>query len=273
MRAPISATGSEATRSTVVPIPWPRGAAVGDWRVVDLIGRGGTAEVWLGVAADGREAALKLVTPALRAHRNAAALVRHELDVLRAVASPHLVRPLELIEQGPRSVLVLEHLPGGDLVALAGGPVEHWLPAFRSVLAGLADLTARGLAHGDVKARNVLFGADGRARLSDLAGARQRTAPARPATAAYRVPAAATAEEADVFAAAALLYELVTGHLPYGEAGALCLEPPPTPAAIVEPRAVRLLGAAQAVLCAGGRPPCGLSYLADVIDTVGAAAR
>jgi hypothetical protein len=67
-----------------------------------------------------REAALKLVKRELRPHKSANALLRREYEVLRLVASPHLVEPYELIDCDGVAVLVLEYLPHGDLVPLVG---------------------------------------------------------------------------------------------------------------------------------------------------------
>jgi serine/threonine protein kinase len=142
------------------------------------------------------------------------------------------------------------------------------LPAFRAVVSGLAALERHGLAHGDLKARNVLFAADGSARLADLTAARPLDAPPAPATAAYAVPArrGTRARDADCFALAALLFELVTARLPYGErgasAGAEIAE-----AAVADPVAARLAAAAVEVLRATGRVR-GLSYFTDVIESV-----
>jgi eukaryotic-like serine/threonine-protein kinase len=268
MRTQALATESDA-RSSGIAVDWPKGEHLGTWRVVAPIGRGGTAEVWHAVAPDGREAALKLLKPELRRHAGANALIRHEHDLLRAVASSHLVEPYELIDCDGVAVLALEYLPHGDLVALVGAPPRQWLPAFRTVLSALVALERHGLAHGDVKARNVLFAADGSARLADLALARPLEAPAAAATAAYGPPArsGARAHEADCFALAVLLFELLTARLPYGPDGASAGGAELTPMALAEPKAAPLLAAATAALRAHGRG-LGFSYFSDVIESV-----
>ena len=249
------------------------GNVFGGWRPVALVGRGGTAEVWRAIDDEGREAALKILKPELRRHAGASKILRHEYELLRTVASPHLVVPLGLVEHDGTPALALEYLGQGDLVPLLGGHPRHWLPAFRTVLAALGDLHRRGIAHGDVKARNVLFAPDGRARVVDLTSARPLSAPASRTTAAYSTPAHAQprGRDADYFAVAALLYELLTGRLPFGAEGQqrLPLEPPTVPC--TDPGAEQLLAAAMAALRAGGRVGQGLSYFADVIESVDAA--
>src|SRR5262245_49781665 len=149
-------TQALATESESTAVDRPNGENLGNWRAVELLGSGGTAEVWRAGAPDGRQAALKLVKRELRRHTSANSLLRREHDILRLVASPHLVEPYELIECDGAAVLVLEYLPHGDLVPLVGAPPRQWLPAFSAVLAALGDLERHGLAHGDLKARNVL---------------------------------------------------------------------------------------------------------------------
>ncbi len=79
------------------------------------------------------------------------------------------------------------------------------------------------LAHRDVKARNVLFDALGRARLIDFASALPLGVAAQSGgtTAAHARPGreAIVAAADDAYAYAVLLYELFAGRLPYGPAG------------------------------------------------------
>jgi serine/threonine-protein kinase len=261
-------TESEA-RAIGTVVDWPQGESLGTWHVVAPLGRGGTAEVWHAVGSDGREAALKLAKRELRRHAAANALIRREHSVLSAVASPHLVEPYELVDHGGAAVLALEYLPHGDLVPLLGAPPPQWLAAFRAVVGALADLEQQGLAHGDVKARNVLFAADGSARLADLTSARPLDAPAVVTTAAYCLPVqgGARARDADCFAVATLLFELLTGELPYGVDGPSDggVELPREASAV--PGTETLLAAAAAALRARGRVP-GLSYFTDALESV-----
>jgi serine/threonine protein kinase len=269
MRAQPSTTGSDVAIAHVVHSLSDRGRSCGNWRPVELLGRGGTAEVWRAVTDDGREGALKILSPELRGRAGAAGLLRREHEVLAMTANrcPSIVKPLELVAGGV--ALVLEYLPGGDLVPLLGAAPRHWLGALKSVVAALTALSSEGLAHGDLKPRNVLFAADGGARVVDLTAARALDSPAGVTTAAYRVPVAVTAGEADAYALAALVYELATGRLPRGVDGTAALAEPDLAGAGADVVAAEeLLSAALRVLRAGGRLRNGFSYLADVIESV-----
>lgn len=269
MQHRVRATEFDAPASGTL-VDWPNGEILGRWRVGAPLGNGGTAEVWHAVAPDGREAALKLPKREWRRKAAANELLRREHELLLRIASAHVVEAYELIEHDGVAVLALEYLPHGDLVPLLGAPVRAWLPAFRAVVAALGELERHGLAHGDVKARNVLFAVDGTARLTDLTAARPLDAPAAATTAAYGLPAGerASAREADRFALAALLYELVMARLPYGplgaSGGAALRTDPAEPA---DPAAAPLLAAAVAALQARGRVE-GLSHFLDVIESV-----
>jgi serine/threonine protein kinase len=200
-------------------------------------------------------------------------MLRREYVLLRNLASPQVVAPLALVELDDGPAIALEYLPNGDLVSLLGMPTKHWLPAFRDLVFALTTLHDSGVAHGDVKARNVLFAADHTARLIDLTAARAVDDPVVSATAAYRLPAGThvSARAGDCFALAALLFELTSGRLPYGPEGAVRVGEIRRGACPAEPAARRLQNAAMAMLEAGGSLPQGLSYFADVIESVSAA--
>jgi serine/threonine protein kinase len=192
------------------------------WRLVERVGAGGSSEVWRALDSRGRSAALKIPRPGEHA-RDALARLEREHEALAAAQHGHVVATHGLVEHRGACALVLEYLAGGDLVALVGAAPRHWLSAARAVYAALAHLHALGLAHRDVKARNVLFDARGRAKLIDFASALPMGAAARTGgTTAAHVRSGSdsivTAAD-DAYAYAVLLYELLAGRLPYGPAG------------------------------------------------------
>jgi serine/threonine protein kinase len=214
-----------------------------------------------------------------RASYGSSARLAREHQVLATVAHRHIVATYGVIALGAGDALALEYLPGGDLVPLLGAHPRHWLEAARGVAEALAHVHANGYVHRDVKARNVLFGRDGRARLIDFASAAPRGAPARSAgtTAAHRMAAPPTARvesRDDVYAFAVLLYELLAGRLPYGVEGAGTAGAAPAaawPLGSAADRPARVL--AECVLDVLAAPDAGLSMLADVLESAAAAYR
>ncbi|CAO1947837.1 unnamed protein product [Urochloa humidicola] len=201
-------------------------------RRVRTLGRGASgAVVWL--ASDDATGQLLAVKSAAAAG-GAAAQLRREERALVGLSSPHVVPCL-----GSRAAsdgghhLFLEFAPGGSLAdaaaRCAGGRLEE--PAVRAyardVARGLAYLHGRSLAHGDVKARNVVIGGDGRARLTDFGCARpvQQFPSSSPigGTPAFMAPEVARGEEqgpaADVWALACTVIEMATGAAPWSGGG------------------------------------------------------
>jgi len=205
------------------PLPSTRELfASAGWRLLERLGAGGSSEVWLALDDRGRSVALKIPRSDVPAH-DALARLEREHEVIAAARHGHVVATHGLVEHRGACALALEYLPGGDLVALAGTEPRHWLRAARAVHDALAHLHTVGLAHRDVKARNVLFDARGRAKLIDFASALPLGSVARAGgtTAAHLRsggdPIVAAAD--DAYAYAVLLYELFAGRLPYGPSG------------------------------------------------------
>lgn len=98
--------------------------------------------------------------------------IRREFRLLASLDHPHIVKASECFEIAEDSVLVLECLSGGDMVSLAGLEARHWLGPFVDVIDALRYLHREQIVHRDLKARNVLFGGDGRARVVDFGSAR-----------------------------------------------------------------------------------------------------
>ncbi|KAJ1284966.1 hypothetical protein BS78_03G245200 [Paspalum vaginatum] len=196
-------------------------------RRVRTLGRGASgAVVWL--ASDDASGELVAVKSARAA--GAAAQLQREGRVLEGLSSPHIVPCLGArAAAGGEYQLLLEFAPGGSLADEAARRRlgDRDIAAYAADVArALAYLHARGLVHGDVKARNVVIGADGRARLTDFGCARPAAADsARPVggTPAFMAPEVARGEAqgppADVWALGCTVVEMATGRAPWGRAG------------------------------------------------------
>ena len=202
------------------PLPLSGGAlAAASLRLERRLAVGHITEIWLASGADGRPLAVKALGPDWLATPGARAVLRREYELLRSLQHPNIVAAEAFIDAPDCAALVCEYLGGGDLLSLAGFPARHWIASVREVLGALEYLHDRGFAHRDVKARNVMFDCEGRARLIDFGSAARIGAPwtQHGTTAAHRPaqpPSGRVAAAQDLYAFAVLLHELLAGRLP-----------------------------------------------------------
>jgi serine/threonine-protein kinase len=224
---------------------------VSHYEVLEPLGEGGMGVVHKGRDLRlGRLVALKFLSPALLGSPEARARFLREARSLSSLSHPNVATVYEVDEAGGVPFLAMEFLPGGTLRArirrashapIPWSDVAAWAAELAS---GLAHAHAKGIVHRDVKSSNVMFDEQGRLRLTDFGLAKAPGGPEVTATGetagtvAYMSPERLEGREADarsdLFALGVVLYEALTGLLPFrGESpatmmhGILNLEPPP----------------------------------------------
>lgn len=207
------------------------------------VGAGTVTEVWRAHNLSSRPLAIKRYRPATELASQAQWLLEREALLLSRLSHPALVGTHGVLAVGriaeadgrlsERPGLALEHLDGGDSVVLAGSHPRHWAAALRHVLEAVVHMHALGFVHGDVKARHVMFDARGRAKLIDLSsclpvGAICSAPIGTPTQQRVRDVGHRVSEDDDVFASAALVYELIAGVPPFADdAARAALQPTP----------------------------------------------
>ncbi len=138
---------------------------IGPYRLRGLLGTGGMGRVFLGAAADGQLAAVKVIRSDLAADPEFRARFRREVTVARKVNSPFTAQLLGADVDGPVPWLATAYVAGpslADAVAEAG-PLS--VGPLRELAAGLAEglcaIHAAGVVHRDLKPSNVLLAKDG----------------------------------------------------------------------------------------------------------------
>ncbi len=183
--------------------------------------------------ADGRRLAVLAVVPAAeQPPPDILDRLAHEYGLKDELDDAWAVRPLELVRERGRTVLVLED-PGGELLeGLLGQPmaVGPFLHLALGLAGAVARLHQRGLIHKDIKPAHLLVNcADGQVRLTGFGIAsrlpRQRQAPDPPAviagTLAYMAPEQtgrmnrSIDARSDLYAVGVVLYQMLTGSLPF----------------------------------------------------------
>ena len=225
---------------------WERAAALkpaavfGDYRVIEMLGSGGMADVYRALDLKlGREVALKVLPAVLTLGGERMAQLVGEAQVLASLNHPNIGSIYGLVESEDTKALVLELVEGPTLaehVARQGRlSLSEANGIATQVMLALEYAHERGVVHCDLKPANIKITPEGTVKVLDFGLARAATrilgaqsgAAARPAgsadevwgTAAYASPEQAAGKEldqrADVWSFGVLLYELLTGRRPF----------------------------------------------------------
>jgi serine/threonine protein kinase len=217
-----------------------------------LLGTGGMAQVFL--ARDrmlGRDLALKVLKEHYAKDERFVGRFWREAQSAAALNHPNVV---QIYDQGRaedgRYYIAMEYVPGGsleDLLILRRGPLDPSEAArLASQVAEALDAAhRRGIVHRDIKPQNVLIDEAGDAKVADfgiaLAASRTSTSGTNIllGTPSYMSPEQAMGErvgpESDLYSLGIVLYEMLTGTVPFAAEGALATamkhltEPPLSP--------------------------------------------
>lgn len=220
------------------------GRVIGGYRLNRLLGSGGTGAVFLGEREDSlpagdappEQAAIKVLIPPMQLSANDQAefrtRFRREAEALQQLRHPHIlsVRALGEDEATGLPYMVLPYLDGGTLATrLAAGALA--LTEASQYFAQLADALdyAHGqmVVHRDIKPANILLDRQGQVYLADFGlvklfdGTRTTltTTGQVMGTPEYMAPEQARGDQvgpaADIYSAGIVLYQMVTGRLPF----------------------------------------------------------
>jgi serine/threonine protein kinase len=208
------------------------GTAVGRHRLREKIGAGPHGVVYLASPPSGNEPllAFKLFSPEASADPEYSARCFDTAEATRRITHPGLVRVLEVGRQETRGYILMEHAADGSLEQLLEAErrlsFDRATRILRDAALGLEAALAAGLFHLNLRPSNILFGSDGRARLSDFGHGWQprlgRVLGAEdpiggpveylsPEQIEGQLPEATT----DLFALGVIYYRMLTGKLPY----------------------------------------------------------
>lgn len=248
------------------------GQALGAYRLISPIGKGGMGIVWLAERSDGRfqrRVAVKILNVAL-VGREGEERFKREGAILGKLSHPHIAKLLDagLTENG-NPYLVLEHVEGEPIDQYCNRrklDIRARVRLFLDVLDAVAHAHANLIVHRDIKPSNVLVSKDAEVKLLDfgiaklLQGEGEQAAATlltreggSPLTPEYAAPEQVTGgpvtTATDVYGLGVLFYLLLGGQHP---AGSGARSPAALFKAIVETEAPRLSAAAISIAAGAG---------------------
>ncbi len=224
------------------------GQTISHYKILEKLGEGGMGVVYKAHDKSlDRDVALKFLPRDVSSDPAEKERFCHEARAASALNHPNITTIHEISEHEGQLFIAMELVEGKTLKHL----VASELPSIKRVLdiaiqtgEGLAAAHEKGIAHRDIKSENVMVTPKGQTKVMDFGLAKVRGATrltqagSTVGTAAYMSPEQAQGEEidhrSDIFSFGVVLYELLTGKLPFkGEHQAALMysiinqEPPP----------------------------------------------
>ena len=202
------------------------------YQLGELLGRGGMGQVHVARHKSGKIVAIKRVRNTLQEDRLVVDLLGDEARLLATVSHPNVVRAVESgTDDHGRPFLVMDRAAGTPLheILATRGPMprDRLVTIAGQLFAGLAAIHAAGIVHADLKSHNVLVDDIDIVTIIDFGLARPiglADDPDAPlgmiaGTPAYMAPellgGGAATVATDIYAAGAIVYEMLTGTTPF----------------------------------------------------------
>jgi eukaryotic-like serine/threonine-protein kinase len=176
-----------------------------------------------------RDVAIKVLREQYAAHEGFDSRFEREARSAARISHPNVISVYDYGRQGHLPYIIMQFVDGPNLKEYVReeGPltVEESINFARQILDGLSAIHDEGIIHRDVKPQNVLIDDGMQAKITDFGVAFVTVDPGLTetgmavGTAAYMAPEQASGEavgpQADLYAVGVILYELLTGRLPF----------------------------------------------------------
>lgn len=203
----------------------------GRYRILKSIGRGGMADVYLAndLILDNEDVAIKVLRTNYQTDQVAVARFQREARAMAELNHPNIVAIRDIGEEDGQQFLVMEYVDGADLkkyiqdhAPLSNNEVVRIM---EEVLSAMTLAHQKGIVHRDLKPQNILLTKSGVVKVTDfgIAVAFAETSLTQTnsmlGSVHYLSPEQARGSKAtiqsDIYAMGIMLYEMLTGHIPY----------------------------------------------------------
>lgn len=201
---------------------------VGNYRILDIIGKGGMAKVFTAIQVPlDRVVVIKELTKSSGAEYRKR--FKNEAQITAALEHPNIVSVYDYFSVGQTSYLVMQYVDGLGLSEIIEGeaPLHPIIAATicREICLAVDHAHKNNIIHRDIKPTNVLISKDGRLKVTDFGVAKDETARDLTSvgtligTPCYMSPEQAMGKkltsQTDVFSIGIVLYEMVTAKKPF----------------------------------------------------------
>jgi len=199
--------------------------------LISLIGIGGSSEVYKAIDRELEEVvALKILKPELSKDKEWVSRLRRETRLARRIQSRHVARTFDFGSFDGRAFITMELIVGTALSQLLADvgelPESYALPLALQILDGLGAAHRLGILHRDLKPSNVVVTSENRVVILDFglaitdAETRITHVGETFGTPSYMPPEQFTGEQgltpaADVYSFGCILYQMLTGRVPF----------------------------------------------------------
>jgi serine/threonine-protein kinase len=223
---------------------------VGNYQIQAKIGEGGMGAVFLGLDLMlEREVAIKVLRPELACQPQVVERFRAEAVTLARLNHSHIATLYNFLRHGDDFLMVMEFVRGETLESVikrcGALPLGQSLRLFCQALEGISEAHALGIVHRDLKPSNLMLTEKGAIKVMDfgiarvLGSARMTRTGRILGTIEYMSPEQVHGQEtdarSDIYSLGIVLYEMLTGHVPFSSNSEFELmraqieDPPPPP--------------------------------------------